>query len=116
MSLHAQASFTGMNRVHPPQIGPKTSLSLGSSNPETSLTVALMPWKETDAVKQRVKVLLEWESRWRTGDGRTNFAWYVTGCTVASHLVSPRHDVITRPRGQPGRGESRPRLRIRQDA
>jgi hypothetical protein len=38
MSLHAQASFTGMNRVHPPQIGPKTSLSLGSSNPETSLS------------------------------------------------------------------------------
>jgi hypothetical protein len=27
-----------MTRVHPPQIGPKTSLSLGSSNPETSLS------------------------------------------------------------------------------
>jgi hypothetical protein len=24
-----------------------------------------MPWKETDAVKQRMKFLLEWESRWR---------------------------------------------------
>ena len=54
--------------------GPRTCLSLGSSNPETSLTVALMPWKETDAVKQRVKFLLEWEARWYAGDGRTNFA------------------------------------------
>ena len=33
-----------------------------------------MPWKETDAVKQRVKFLLEWEARWHAGDGRTNFA------------------------------------------
>ncbi len=33
-----------------------------------------MPWKETDAVKQRVKFLLEWEARWYAGDGRTNFA------------------------------------------
>ena len=36
--------------------------------------MALMPWKETDAVKQRVKFLLEWEARWYAGDGRTNFA------------------------------------------
>jgi hypothetical protein len=33
-----------------------------------------MPWKETDAVKKRVKFLLEWEARWYAGDGRTNFA------------------------------------------
>jgi hypothetical protein len=33
-----------------------------------------MPWKETDAVKQRVKFLLEWEKRWEAVDGRTNFA------------------------------------------
>ena len=31
-------------------------------------------WKETDAVKRRVKFLLEWEMRWYAGDGRTNFA------------------------------------------
>ena len=36
--------------------------------------MALMPWKETDPVKQRVKFLLEWEKRWYAGDGRTNFA------------------------------------------
>ena len=38
------------------------------------LTVALMPWKETDAVKQRVKFSLERESRWREGGGRTDFS------------------------------------------
>ena len=55
-------------------MGPRTCLTLGSSNPETSLTVADMPWKETDAVKERVKFLLEWESRWDSGAGRLNFA------------------------------------------
>jgi hypothetical protein len=33
-----------------------------------------MPWKETDVVKERVKFLLEWESRWDSGAGRLNFA------------------------------------------
>ena len=38
------------------------------------LTVALMPWEETDAVKQRVKFLLKRESHWREGGGRTDFS------------------------------------------
>src|SRR6185295_14775408 len=33
-----------------------------------------MPWKETVAVKERVKFLLEWERRWDAGEGRMNFA------------------------------------------
>ena len=33
-----------------------------------------MPWKETVAVKERVKFLLEWERRWGEGEGRMNFA------------------------------------------
>jgi putative transposase len=33
-----------------------------------------MPWKETVAVKERVKFLLEWERRWNDGEGRMNFA------------------------------------------
>jgi hypothetical protein len=33
-----------------------------------------MPWKETVAVKERVKFLLEWEQRWDQGEGRLNFA------------------------------------------
>ena len=49
-------------------------MTLGPSNPETSLTVATMPWKETDSVKERVKFLLEWEKRFDTGKGRLNFA------------------------------------------
>jgi hypothetical protein len=33
-----------------------------------------MPWKETDALKERVKFLLEWEKRWQAGKGQLNFA------------------------------------------
>ena len=33
-----------------------------------------MPWKETDAVKERVKFLLEWETRWGAGEGFLNFS------------------------------------------
>ncbi|MEO8183303.1 MAG: DDE-type integrase/transposase/recombinase [Deltaproteobacteria bacterium] len=33
-----------------------------------------MPWKETDAMKERVKFVLEWEKRWNEGEGRLNFA------------------------------------------
>lgn len=31
-----------------------------------------MPWKETDAVKERVKFVLEWERQWQLGEGRVN--------------------------------------------
>jgi hypothetical protein len=33
-----------------------------------------MPWKETDSMKERVKLVLEWEKRWEEGRGRLNFA------------------------------------------
>ena len=33
-----------------------------------------MPWKETVAVNERVKFLLEWEKRFDAGEGRMNFA------------------------------------------
>jgi putative transposase len=33
-----------------------------------------MPWKETDAMKERLKFLLEWERRWDAGQGRVNMA------------------------------------------
>jgi hypothetical protein len=33
-----------------------------------------MPWKKTDTVKERVKFLLEWETRWQAGEGQVNFA------------------------------------------
>lgn len=33
-----------------------------------------MPWKETDAMKKRVKFVLEWEKRWNVGEGRIHFA------------------------------------------
>ena len=29
-----------------------------------------MPWKESSAMKERVKFVLEWESRWEKGEGR----------------------------------------------
>jgi len=32
-----------------------------------------MPWKETDAMKERVKFVLEWEKRWNVGEGRIHF-------------------------------------------
>jgi transposase InsO family protein len=31
-----------------------------------------MPWKETDAMKERVSLVLEWERRWKGGKGRVN--------------------------------------------
>src|SRR5215471_21343546 len=61
-------------RIHPLRSEPRTSLTLGSCNPRTSLTVASMPWKETDSMKERVKFVLEWEKRWEEGEGRLNFA------------------------------------------
>lgn len=33
-----------------------------------------MPWKETDVMKERVKFVLEWETRWDEGEGRLNFS------------------------------------------
>jgi hypothetical protein len=33
-----------------------------------------MPWQETNAMKERVRVVLEWEKRWDAGEGRMNFA------------------------------------------
>jgi transposase InsO family protein len=33
-----------------------------------------MPWKATDAMKERVKFVLEWEKRFCEGEGRLNFA------------------------------------------
>src|SRR5579862_2384901 len=33
-----------------------------------------MPWKATDAMKERVKFVLEWERRWNAGAGKMNFS------------------------------------------
>jgi hypothetical protein len=44
-------------------------LTLCSRYPRTSLTVALVPWKETDSMQERVKFVLEWEKRWNAGHG-----------------------------------------------
>lgn len=33
-----------------------------------------MPWKETDAMKERVRLVLEWEKRWETGEGEVNIS------------------------------------------
>jgi hypothetical protein len=33
-----------------------------------------MPWQTTDAMKERVKFVSEWEKRWQVGEGRLNFA------------------------------------------
>jgi putative transposase len=33
-----------------------------------------MPWKETDAMKERVALVLEWERRWRKQQGQVNVA------------------------------------------
>jgi hypothetical protein len=38
-------------------------LTLASRYPRTSLTVALVPWKETDSMKERVEFVLEWKKR-----------------------------------------------------
>jgi hypothetical protein len=66
--------------------------------------VALMPWKETDIVKERVKFLLEWETRWGAGEGFLNLSalcrelgvrrqvgydWTGSGATESS-ATSPR--------------------------
>jgi transposase InsO family protein len=33
-----------------------------------------MPWKESNAMKERTKFVLEWERRWNEGEGHTNVA------------------------------------------
>jgi transposase InsO family protein len=33
-----------------------------------------MPWKETDAMKERVELVLEWERRWKKQEGQVNVA------------------------------------------
>ena len=35
--------------------------------------MAFMPWQETDAMKERVKFVLEWERRWNEGEGALEF-------------------------------------------
>ena len=30
-----------------------------------------MPWKETDAMQEKVRFVLEWERRWNEARGRT---------------------------------------------
>ena len=41
---------------------------------EDILTVARMPWKETDPMKERMKFVSEWERRWNETEGRVNVA------------------------------------------
>jgi hypothetical protein len=31
-----------------------------------------MPWKATDALKERTKFVLEWEQRWNAAQGKVN--------------------------------------------
>lgn len=33
-----------------------------------------MPWKETDAMKERVRLVLEWERRWKANQGKVNIS------------------------------------------
>ena len=33
-----------------------------------------MPWKETDPLKERTKLILEWERRWKSQQGRVDVA------------------------------------------
>jgi transposase InsO family protein len=33
-----------------------------------------MPWKETDAMKERVRLVLEWERRWKANEGQVNMS------------------------------------------
>ena len=33
-----------------------------------------MPWSTTDAAKERVKFILEWEKRWDAGEGVTDIS------------------------------------------
>jgi putative transposase len=36
------------------------------------MTMAAMPWKETDVMKERVKFILEWERLWNELEGYVN--------------------------------------------
>src|SRR5688572_4856529 len=79
-----------------------------------------MPWKETDAMKERVKFVLEWERRWREGEGRLNFAelcpgvqdqsagwvrlgWALQGRSLWRRRCDPDRSLTNRARRRPPR-------------
>jgi hypothetical protein len=64
----------GVIRIAPRQINPRTSLTVIWLESEDIPDSGEMPWKETDAMKERVKFVLEWERRWHEGEGKLNFA------------------------------------------
>src|SRR5689334_13282018 len=73
-SRHAQPGY-GSHRSLTGQ--PRHSWTLSLRCPRTSLTLDVggdadrrgMPWKATDAMKERTKFVLEWERRWNEAEG-----------------------------------------------
>jgi hypothetical protein len=61
-------------RIDPRQINLRTSLTVIWLESEGIPDSGEMPWKESDAMKERVKFVLEWERRWHEGEGKLNFA------------------------------------------
>jgi hypothetical protein len=57
--------------------GARTSRTAKSSGPRTSLTVVPMPWKETVAVKERVKFCWSGRSGRTTAKAESNASWCV---------------------------------------
>lgn len=59
------------------------------------MTMAAMPWKETDVMKERVKLILEWEGLWDEYEGYVNVSELCrkygitreTGCTTERSMV-----------------------------
>lgn len=75
-----------------------------------------MPWLTSNAMKERSKFALEWETRWEAGDGRVNVAeacrvFEITSCIAT---LSARTDAVWcvdfkgRPFDVPGTSGSRP--------
>ena len=77
---------------------------------------ARMPWKETDAMNERVRLVLEWERRWNLAEGgqvdvaelcrrfgvsrQTGYVWIKRYCE-ASHDIRAMDEVSRRPHSSP---------------
>src|SRR5262245_29561007 len=66
----------GPDRGDSLQVSPGTSFTGDMKLPKDILYRWLsgMPWKETDAMKERAKFCLEWERRWNEQEGHVNFS------------------------------------------
>ena len=83
-----------------------------------------MPWKETDAMNERVRLVLEWERRWNLAEGgqvdvaelcrrfgvsrQTGYVWIERYC-AASHDIRAMEEVSRRPHSSPTAIDSTPR-------